>query len=201
MVSGSVLTFRFFGCAVTVSPLFTGWLTLLLLVDTTGMMSRLLPAVALHEAGHLLFLAWFDCLPRQITLSLFEVNMVMGTRSLARREQLLVSAGGVLANGLAALAFAGGFRRANLYLAAFNLLPLFSMDGYQMIEELCRPWPRLRALAPVLSLVTVAVLAGIGIWLLVTARKPMLLLFCLYMATLQIRRQRHSCNISPNGVS
>ncbi len=183
------MTFWLGKCKVYISPLFPGLITLLLFVDTTGMMSRLLLAIAVHEGGHWLFLKWFNCMPKAVMFYPFEVNMVAGTQPLFAYQQILISCGGVLANLVLAAITGGALRFANLFLALFNLLPIYSMDGYQLLELGLGKHPRFLA---VLSAVTVGGICFVGIWLFCIAQNPMLLLFGLYLGVLQIRRQRHS---------
>lgn len=178
-------------CYITLSPLFTGVITLMLLIDTTGMMSLFLLAMLIHEAGHLLFMRLFHCLPRQIQLLPFEVNMITDSLNGSVIQNIFISAGGVMANLLTAGMFHGDFRTVNLFLAVFNGLPIFSMDGYQIIQLLCDRHSVLEKIPMVLSAVTIALVGGLGLYLLVVAHNPLLLLFCLYMSVLAIRAKRH----------
>lgn len=183
------MTFHLFNCKITISPLFPGVITLLLLVDTTGMMSRMLLAVMLHECGHLAFMTGFGCLPKAVVFSPFEVNMVAGNRVLTPWQQALVSAGGILSNCVAAAAVSGDLRMINIFLAVFNGLPIFSMDGYQLLELL------LGKGSLGLTLLSTVVLGAVGLfgcWLFWKAHNPLLLLFCSYLSVLQIRGQRRS---------
>ena len=186
------MTFRLFGCRITISPLFMGVVTLLLFIDTTGMMGYLLLSILLHEGGHLLFMGCFGCMPKAMELKLFEVNLVSNHQTIAWWRQGLISSAGVLVNLLVAAITGGEMRQVNLGLALFNCLPIFSMDGYQLLVLVCCRFCGLQRVPFVISVITVLLLGGVGIWLFFAGGNPLLLLFCLYMAFLQIREQRRS---------
>ncbi len=49
-----------------------GMLTVLLVIDQTGLMGRLLGAMAIHEAGHLTMMVLVGCSPKEIRFLPFE---------------------------------------------------------------------------------------------------------------------------------
>jgi Zn-dependent protease len=191
MASGIAVSLYFFGCKIVISPLFTGMITLMLLIDTTGLMGLLLATMLIHEAGHLFFMAWFGCLPKEICFLPFEIKMVAEKTPAIRFQQVLVSAGGILANLLTCLISFGDFRVVNLFLACFNGLPVFSMDGYQLLVVLCSFFDKLQWIPQVCSWITITCLAVFGAWSLIHSRNPSLLLFCLYMGILTLKTKRH----------
>ena len=115
----------------------------------------LLPAMLLHELGHLT--AARACGVRASELSLGLGPRLVGTRlcgvtfslrllplgsfvrlngmelrSRPRREQLLIHSGGVVANALGfALAYGTPFGWMNLLLVVANILPLYQHDGWK----------------------------------------------------------------------
>ncbi len=186
------MRFRVGQCVITISPWFTGMLTLMLLIDTTGMMSPLLLALICHECGHLAVMMRFQCLPKSISFGLFEVNMVASNIVLQRYQKALLAGAGILVNGVLALFTSGKLQTANLYLGLFNGLPVFSMDGYQLLSLMIGNSARGKFFVHLISAVCILLLAGAGICLLVYVGNPLLLLFCLYMSFLQIRTQRHT---------
>ncbi len=193
------MRFRLGRCEITVSPLFTGFITILLFIDRTGTMSLFLLAVLIHEAGHFLFLAWFQCLPVAIWLLPFEINVVSPATAVSRLQQVLISLGGVFGGVLAGVLTRGNFSMVNWFLAGFSALPVYSMDGYQVLLLLCdRMWYQYAV--RLLSIITISAIAGIGVWVFLCNHNPMLLLFCVYMSVLQIRTKRRSCNNKRNGV-
>ncbi len=193
------MSFRLGQCEVTVSPLFTGLITILLLIDQTGTMSLFLLAVLIHEAGHFMLLAWFRCLPVAIWLLPFEINVASPVMSVSRFQQILISLGGVFSGVLAGMLTRGDFGVVNWFLAGFSALPVYSMDGYQVLLLLCDQMWYKRAVG-LLSFITISAIAGIGVWVFWCNHNPMLLLFCVYMSVLQIRTKRRSCNNKRNGV-
>ncbi|MBR6549001.1 MAG: hypothetical protein IKT68_05590 [Clostridia bacterium] len=193
------MRFRLGRCEITVSPLFTGFITILLFIDRTGTMSLFLLAVLIHEAGHFVFLAWFQCLPVAIWLLTFEINVVSPATAVSRLQQVLISLGGVFGGVLAGVLTRGDFSMVNWFLAGFSALPVYSMDGYQVLLLLCdRMWYQYAV--RLLSIITISAIAGIGVWVFLCNHNPMLLLFCVYMSALQIRTKRRSCNNKRNGV-
>jgi len=186
------MKFRLGNCHIFVSPLFTGMITIMLLIDQTGMMGVFLGAVLLHELGHVLFMIWFGCLPNHIQLLPFEINIIAHRSPPFRWQRILLASGGILAGLIVGIAVRGEFGIVNLFLAGFNSLPIFSMDGYQIIWLLLGNFRYGRQVLLFVSWITMAIIAAIGSWLLVQHHNPLLLLFCIYMSVLQIRQKRQS---------
>ncbi|MBR3844038.1 MAG: hypothetical protein IKM39_00855 [Clostridia bacterium] len=174
-------------CSVFISPVFMGMITVLLVIDQTGLMGAMLGAMLLHEIGHLAIMAWFGCFPKEILLLPFEINIAADQSCATMFQQFCISAGGIVMNVLAFLLVRGEFGNINLYLALFNALPLYSMDGYQMVALLL--YTKKRWLF-VISFVTTLVLAVLGIWLVWVHKNPMLLLFVVYLLALGVGEKR-----------
>lgn len=188
------MTLRLFGCRITVSPLFMGMVTVTLLIDTTGMMGLLLGAMLLHEAGHLVWMALFRCLPKEICFLPFEINMIADEVALSRRQQGLIAAGGIFMNGLFFLVCPGPFGRINLFLAVFNGLPVYSMDGWQLLCLLIGGFAHGEGIMRSVCVVTATGLLLVSVGMLVKEHNPMLLLFLLYMGLLGIREKKMQTN-------
>ncbi len=184
------MTVRLFGCILYISPVFMGMVTILMMVDTTGMMGIMLTAMLLHEIGHLLFMAVFHCLPTAIWLLPFEINMVNSRPPAKIHQRLLISLGGIAVNLLAYFLFPSPFGIMNGALAVFQLLPLYSMDGYQLLELCLSRFSFGSAATKCVSVITAGVALAFGVGLLVTSQNPMLLLFAVYMIVLGMKENR-----------
>ncbi len=175
-------------CTVFVSPVFMGMLTVLLVIDQTGLMGYLLGAMALHELGHLTMMILVGCPPREIRFLPFEINIVADQSCASSWERFCISVGGVIVNFLVCLVFVGEpFGYINLYLALFNALPLYSMDGYQILSIVFGRKSRL--VFGVSATITLLIL-GIGGWMLIARKNPMLLLFSVYLLALGAMEKR-----------
>lgn len=186
------MTFNFKKCQFVISPGFVGLVTILLLLDTTGVMGYLLLAILLHESGHLVCMALFDCMPSKVCLYPFEINIAIRKLPATRWKHCLLICGGVLVNGCVAVVSGGTFQTVNIFLAVFHLLPLYSLDGYQLIKLFCDPIQSMARLPNLLSLFSIVLLSLAGGWMVCVHHNPLLLLFCLYLGLLQIRSQRHT---------
>lgn len=103
----------------------------------------LLLAIALHEAGHLLYLAFSQTPVRSITLSLRGVLMDVTPGALSPRQEILLNIAGPLMNILSAalsiLLFEGmdstRFTAVSLAVGAVNLIPFGNTDGAVALES------------------------------------------------------------------
>lgn len=192
-----------FGCKVRVSPLFFSLIALLLLIDRTGMMPFVLCAIAVHESGHLIVMRRFEMKPVEVALLPFEINIQKRVVSGNSRQELAVSAAGVLANLLvaalaAAIYFINPFVWAlrllvcNLVLGLFEALPIDGLDGYHTLVCLfcMRHGPGHSLALTILSYVTLGVLAAAGAVVFWNAGNPLPLLFCLYLGILFPYREK-----------
>lgn len=179
---------RLFGCELFISPVFMGMLTILLVIDRTGFMGYVLGAMAIHELGHLVMMIMVGCTPREMRFLPFEINIVADKSCASSWEQFCISVGGMIINLLVFLVFIGEvFGYINLYLALFNALPLYSMDGYQILSLL---FGRKRSLVFGVCAITTLLVFSLGCWLLIAKKNPMLLLFALYLLALGIMEKR-----------
>ena len=140
---------KFFGTNIYISFLFAATVSFMLATDRTGLMLPTLFAVLIHEAGHLFCMWAADCAPKEIRLVPASVQIVEGfPRSEGRKIAVIIS--GPLANVAVAGSlfinyYLGGsqvslkFALLNAVLAAFNLLPVYGLDGGRLLcAILCR---------------------------------------------------------------
>lgn len=113
-------------------------LSVLLLTDEKGAAWCVLCAAALHEMAHYLVLRL--CGGELITLTLSFTGGVMRYRLAEHRgKRALIAAAGPCCNFIIAFLLADGigqylFAGANLVLGLFNLLPIFPLDGYTILQ-------------------------------------------------------------------
>ena len=193
-----------FGCRVRLSPLFFLLIALLLLIDRTGMMPFVLCAIVVHESGHLACMRRYGMKPVEIALLPFEINIQKRALSGDGRQELAVSAAGVLANLLVAALAAGIYWLhpflwalrllvCNAVLGIFEALPIAGLDGYRTLQNLSviQRGPQRQIILTILSYVTLGLLVtagGVYFW---NAGNPIPLLFCLYLGILLPYREKH----------
>lgn len=142
-----------------------------LFYDQTGTALWVLLGAAIHEAGHLAAIRLTGERLREIRLRPFSVR-IDKTRSNAAKE-LLISAAGPLAGLLAAGAlFAAGCVRgaaASLVLTVFNLLPVYPLDGWRLLdvalETRCLP----QTARKIKTAAGVSALAAVVLWMVFQA--------------------------------
>ena len=194
---------QLFGCPLLISPLFFALLSLLLLIDRTGMMPFVLLAVFLHEAGHLLTMHRWGIHPDSVELLPFEINIQKPALQGTLFHEWVIASAGVAVNlavALLSLLFYRTFHLAwtvrlavcNLVLGLFQALPIEGLDGYQAIYLLTlalgRP-SRAKWLKAV-SYLTLLVLTALSAAVLLRFRNPFLLLFSLYLGLLMPLKER-----------
>lgn len=174
-------------CQIFVSPIFMGMITILLILDQSGTMGATLGAMVIHELGHLVVMGVVGCFPQKIYLLPFEINLVSDQSGNSMGERFCISFGGILANVLVWLFVGGKFGNINFFLALFNGLPLYSMDGYQI---LCQVFRNQIGWVYGISGITTLLVLCLGVWLLVVNHNPMLLLFIIYLLGVGVVEKR-----------
>lgn len=195
-----------FGCSMKLSYPLAAALTLVLVLDTTGMCLSCCVAAFCHEMGHLAAMKLQRTSSKVIQFSLFDINIqdaYKGTRSLV--GELLVILSGPAVNfilyALAMLCFfktqvqwLSVFAYNNLALGVFNSLPIFSLDGGNALEQVLERFCSYRTVNIVMNIVSFAVLvpmAAIGFSLLLKSFYNFSLLFTsCYLMCIIIWKQR-----------
>ena len=110
--------------------------------DGSGIVSAAIPAIAVHELGHLVPLLLCGHPLRSVKISVFGVE-INYAGILSGRTALLCIGGGPLAGGVYAVVactFGGEFLRmsgaVSGVLTAFNLLPILPLDGGRIVAAL-----------------------------------------------------------------
>ena len=137
-------------------------------------------AVIIHESGHLLVMLRLGYFPKRIKISLFEIDIRdEGRQQRSTRENLLIIFFGPAANFIcflpAFLIYLNGavcflpFAAANLSVGLFNLLPVMTLDGGQLLYlVLClRMQPeRAERIVTRATFITILPLAALGFFVL-----------------------------------
>ena len=157
--------------------------------------------VLIHELGHLIAMAACKIKVREIHFTPVSLRMQAGGQTLTLGQELGLAAGGIAANLAAALflwLFAFQSMRtmlliaANLAVAAFNILPIGSLDGGRMIGSLCDRYLRPQAarfLSRLVSFVALIPLTALSVFLLISGSGNFTLaLICAYLAVQIILR-------------
>ncbi len=176
----------------------------------SGLWSRFVwcaAAIAIHEGGHLLVMACSGYFPKRIKISLFAIDITDSARQQrSARENLRIIFFGPFANFicflpsyllyLIGIASILPFAAANLSVGLFNLLPVMSLDGGQLLYLLlCRRLPHEKAekAVDVLTFALLLPLAALGLWVLLESKHNFSLLFvCAYLVlSLLLRDNRY----------
>lgn len=190
------MTLRIFGIDLTFSFWFFAVILAVLLTGREVLAFYMLLPVAVHECGHLLAMALFGIRIESVSFTAFSIDIRRDKWATASYGRDIAAAlGGVAANLLFALAlylFAFKSMRVmllisvNLALAAFNLMPVGSLDGGQafrlLLERRGSP-ARAYRVSRACSFLLLAPLFAFSILLLLRGIANLsLLLACLYLA-------------------
>ena len=161
-------------------------------------------AVIVHESGHLLMMKKIGYFPKRIKISLFEIDIRDDSRQLrSEKENMLIIFFGPAANFIcflpAFLLYLIGtdrmlpFAAANLSVGLFNLLPVMSLDGGQLLYLcLCKRMSHERAERVVYraTFVLIFPIAAVGFFILFHSQYNFsLLCVCAYLIFSLITRQ------------
>ena len=187
----------FYGCKISVSPIFMSAVTLMLIFDKTGMFVYVALSAGIHETGHIIALRLFGNYPRRISLSPFSLEIIPAHPPSGIFQEISVSFGGTAANLIASGIFLPlgfslkepfftAFAASNTALCIFNLLPLSGLDGGDILMIFATAifgGKRAVFLCKTVSMCVsfTGIIAGIIIFC--RLQKPALLIFSIYAFT------------------
>jgi stage IV sporulation protein FB len=134
----------------------------------------LLLLITLHEAGHILYANLLGCRIHSISFLPVGLNAGIDTGKLSHRCRIAVNISGPLVNGVLFIsglliakdsngAIYDFFIYPNLYLAVFNILPIWPLDGSKILQDLLLARTGLlfatgliRALSAILAIILIA---------------------------------------------
>lgn len=190
-----MIEFSFKGVKVRFTFWFFAVVTVMLLIDKTGLSLMGLAACMLHELGHLLAFFLVGHTPKEISFEASGIRLVKTSSLLCYPKELLVLLAGSAANLVLSLAFyrllptPGGmlFAAVHLVLGLFNLLPVGALDGGRIVKLLlllfCAP-DRADKISRAISLLVVLPLAAGSLWLFFSSHNITLLITCAYLILL-----------------
>lgn len=153
-------------------------------------------AVVIHETGHLIPMSIFGDLPDRIKISLFEISISDDKRqSRTALRNFLIIFSGPFANFICFIIFYllylfydssfAAFAAVNLFTGLFNMLPVLSLDGGQLLYLLlCRRFSCTSAQRTVniITFIFIFPLAALGFLLLFSSHYNFsLLAICVYL--------------------
>lgn len=135
-----------FGCRIYISPLFIALITLILFFDQSGIALIGLSSVFIHEFGHLLLMRLLNFMPREIILQPAGIIIKKNVNINSYLADFLIAVSGSFLNFL----FAGVgyyyysnvmnneiwmlFAASNIMIGIFNLMPVYGLDGYDIVR-------------------------------------------------------------------
>lgn len=140
-----MIRIRLFGCTIELSFLFVAATACSVLLDHTGCILSTLLASFLHECGHLVAMIVLGGLPEQITFGIFNIDIIDVHRTERGYKQdiaILLAGPAVNLTMFAVLFTISGLMpgvdflfaaSAHLIIGLFNLLPVESLDGGQVL--------------------------------------------------------------------
>lgn len=124
-------------CKIDLTPGFIAFLCAYYFFDPAHTFWAFLISVALHEAAHLMLLSFLHVPIHRIRLSV--CGAIIETPSLQYRQELAICAAGPCMNFILLYATTQtlpAFALVNLCLFAYNMLPLYPLDGGRMLRAL-----------------------------------------------------------------
>lgn len=194
------MDFKIGNCRICISPLFAVMLSLILLVDRTGIMLFGILSVVIHESGHLVFMYLTKKHPEKVVFQLGGI-IISSPKSASYNSELLIALGGCLFNFFACLA--SGliylysrnemlfiFSAANFGLMLFNLMPINSLDGMDIIKFSLLKNYSMEKVKSVCNIISVCFLAAVSLLSVYSVVKfglnPTILICLLYLLILTL---------------
>ena len=177
---------------IDVRPGFALFVLALAYFDTAGLFFPYFSAAALHEGGHLLALWGLRGQLQHVTLGFGDVQI--RTAPLPPGAEALCALAGPAANLLCAglfLRILPEFAGVSLALGAFNLLPIFPLDGGRLLRLALRSTRAARQWELFVGLLCCAALLALGLW---AARRLQTGLWVLLPALIPAARLLRSCD-------
>lgn len=132
-----MIDIRIFGIRIKLSFWFVAFLTLLLIIDQTGILFYGIISAILHEMGHVIVLIAFRRKPKLLSFELSGIRLVENRYPLGYFRELIALSSGCICNICLFITFYFlgfiTFATTNLCLALFNLLPSKVLDGGRIL--------------------------------------------------------------------
>lgn len=149
--------------------------------------------VAFHELAHIFVatILGIECIA--VNIRLCGMNAVLRPKNKLNIKWIYILIAGPLSNVILAVIFNNVklVRDVNLALASVNMLPIFPLDGYEILKTLLAffmPKNKLEKVLKILKIVITTFIVLFGIYLLIFIKKPSVLIFVIYVIILQKAR-------------
>ena len=192
------MTIKIFGSKITISFLFTALIALLLLFDKSGIFVLALIAIIIHETGHLLAMKLLKQTPLEIRMMPAGVIITKNKILTSFKDEFIIASGGIILNLYFTIIFVIFYKCQiserfflslaiiNIIIAIFNMLPIYGLDGYDMLRILlCRKNEKAHIMI-IISSVTICLILILGIILFYKYYNPTLMITALYLIILTI---------------
>lgn len=138
------MEFNIKSCKVIITPLFVSFLSIILLIDKTGIMLFGLISALIHEMGHLIFIYFSGKKINKISFQLG--GILIDCKGIVNyKYEFLIAFGGCLLNLIMFVLFlilfiynrnefSLVFSATNFGLFAFNLMPIYGLDGLDLLR-------------------------------------------------------------------
>lgn len=200
------IQFNILGCTFTISFPFLVVLTLLLLIDNNETIFYGIFSALIHELGHISAMMLKNCRPQKISFKAFDINII--DRSRVKRnynDDLFILVAGPLFNIILVLVLYCIYKflkcnwlikpiYENIFMAAFNILPIEPLDGGQILFNLlCRRLNIKTAtnFTVLISFMVLLPVAAVGFYILIVSKYnfSLLLLSCYLMGILLLKHK------------
>ncbi len=172
---------------IEVTPGFALLLAFLICLDPSNITLFFLIGAALHELGHLLSMKLLGIVVYRLQIGL--TGAILSTGMMVRTQEWKVAAAGPLVNLFCCVltwGFSPKFAWVSLFLACFNLLPVWPLDGGRILLACCpvhgAQISEFLSFSLVLCGCVLTVVLHMGLW-------PLLILAVLLIKILLNRRQ------------
>lgn len=193
------------GCKVRFSYIFMALATIMMMLDSDGMIFHGMFATTIHEFGHICAMTLKGHRPREIECRAFDIKIVDAKRSKNSYGNdifiLLMGAGFNFLYSIVLFFMYKMFGLAvflhpiyeNIFLGVFNLLPIESLDGGQILYcILCRRFDVKAAIdiTCIVSFVILFPIAVIGFYMLMLSKYnfSLLLISCYLIVTIVLKK-------------
>lgn len=194
------------GCTFTVSFPFLTIVTLLLIIDENGIIVHGVIAALIHELGHISAMIIKKCKPNKISFRAFDINIIDDKRvKRSYNDDIFILAAGPLSNIIFCVVLYFFYKilgctwllkpmYENLFIAIFNILPIETLDGGQILFNLlCRKLNIKTAInfTVLISFMVLLPISVLGFYILIVSKYnfSLLLLSCYLMSILLMKHK------------
>lgn len=199
------MTFSIFGIKIEISFLFICLISSFVIIESSNLLVWGLSSALLHELGHILVMILVGHKPSKITFNVFDIDIKDNSRNNRDyKEDIFILLGGPTANFLIVAVLWVLYVNCknedililiteNLFLGIFNIMPIESLDGGQILYIYLSNKLQQDKAIMVLELISFLVLlplAALGFYILLVSKYnySLLLLSCYLMGIILIKR-------------